>query len=79
MKSSLGCQLRYDTIFARVTIVAATPREKATCKTKFAQVESTMITFAKVQVPSRQYPFIIVMIRKMALGKHVFIPAKHEP
>jgi hypothetical protein len=38
-----------------------------------------MITFAKMQIPFAQYPLIVVMIKEMALRKHMFVCAKHGP
>ncbi len=51
IKSSFGCQLWYDTTFAKAIIVTIIPQEKAGCETRFARIGSTMMTSTKVWIP----------------------------
>jgi hypothetical protein len=54
-------------------------RKKMAHKIKFAQVKSTMTTFAKVQISfvSTQYLPMIVMTREMVSKEHEFVHARH--
>jgi hypothetical protein len=62
MKSSLGCHMQYDTIFAWAIVIVATPWEKMTHETRFTRIKSTMTTFAKVWVPS--------IVRTISIHRH---------